>query len=488
MEISLDDTICGIATPQGEGGVGIVRVSGDRAISVVSGMAKARSGRSLTDFQSHKLYLSDLVAESRPCRVEPSRSLPCPIDQALVVVMKKPRSYTGEDVVEIHSHGGPFVLQAICQELVRLGARLANPGEFTQRAFLNGRLDLAQAEAVLDTIQAANAGSLRAAQELLRGSLSKEVDRIRDNLIRVLAHVEAGIDFVEEDIAFIGRDEVSTACEETLRDLGRLIDTFEEGRIVREGARTVIIGRPNVGKSSLLNALLGTDRAIVSNVPGTTRDVIDEAANVNGILVRLLDTAGLRQTVDVVESEGIRRTQKAIDDADLLLVVIDRSQSLTEEDCALLTTYRDRRIVVVLNKSDLPAQVEIEQVKAVMGSGPSGFAKSSERFVPGCQFVEVSIKTGIGMADLMEAIRVICCGRNLEAGPSAVVTRVRHKDALCKGRDSVAKGLDAVKGHLPGECVALDLRCALDALGEITGVVTNEDILDRVFRDFCIGK
>ncbi len=488
MEISLDDTICAIATPQGEGGIGIIRVSGDRAVELVSRMVKARSSRSLQEFQSQKLYLSDVWGEYLQSSGGGAQSSSRLIDQALVVVMRKPKSYTGEDVVEIHSHGSPFVLHATCQELVRLGARLANPGEFTQRAFLNGRLDLVQAEAVLDTIQAATAGSLRAAQELLRGSLSREVDRLRERLIRVLAHVEAGIDFVEEDITFIGKEEVASACQETMEDLNQLIDTFEEGRIVRDGVRTVIIGRPNVGKSSLLNALLRTDRAIVSSLPGTTRDVIDEATNVKGIFLRLVDTAGLRQTVDIVESEGIRRTQEAMDDADLLLVVIDRSGPLTEEDRDLLTTHRERRLVVVLNKSDLPQRVELAPVQEVMRMGSSRLDKSSGPIQPQSKIVEISTKTGNGMPDLSEAIRVLCLGRNLEAGQSVVVTRVRHKNALCQARDSVSKALDAVQSQMPGECVALDVRGALDALGEITGVVSTEDVLDRVFRDFCIGK
>ncbi len=488
MEISLDDTICAIATPQGEGGIGIIRVSGDRSVELVSRMVKAHSSRSLQEFQSHKLYLSDIVAETIPGRVDSPLTASCLIDQALVVVMKKPKSYTGEDVVEIQSHGGAYVLHAMCQELVRQGARLANPGEFTQRAFLNGRLDLVQAEAVLDTIQATNASSLRAAQELLRGSLSKEVDRLRDMLIRVLAHVEAGIDFVEEDITFIGRQEVSRACDEAIRDLNRLIDTFEEGKIIREGLRTVIIGRPNVGKSSLLNTLLRTDRAIVSSVPGTTRDVIDEVSQVHGILLRLADTAGLRQTVDIVESEGIRRTQQAIDEADLLIVVIDRSQALTEEDCALMTTQRDCRLVVVLNKSDLPPRVEISQVIDLMRSKSSLGDKSSAHLRGHSQIVEISTKSGKGMADLLEAIRVLCLSQSFETGQSAMVTRIRHRDALCQARDSLGKAYDAVNSEMPGECVALDVRCALDALGEITGVVSTEDILDRVFKDFCIGK
>ena len=276
------------------------------------------------------------------------------IDEALVVVMRKPRSYTGEDVVEIQTHGGAWILQATCHGLIRHGARLAQPGEFTKRAFLNGRLDLTQAEAVLDTIQATTSRSLQAAQSLLRGSLSKEIETFRERLIRVLAHVEAGMDFAEEDITFIQAAEVQQALTDTQRAVERLITSYEEGRLIREGIKVAIIGRPNVGKSSLLNALLKLDRAIVSDQPGTTRDVIDESLNIRGIPLRLLDTAGLRRTQDTIEGEGIRRTEDAIAEADVLLLVVDGSVGVTDEDRAVFETYCSRKYLLVMNKMDLP--------------------------------------------------------------------------------------------------------------------------------------
>ena len=368
-----DDTICAIATPVGEGGIGIVRVSGAHAVEVAAHVVRPRNRQPLHQLESHRLYLSDvLYPENARGPERPPSPLPpgegqgegsspsqaegqaSAIDEALVVVMRKPRSYTGEDVVEIQTHGGAWILQATCHGLIRHGARLAQPGEFTKRAFLNGRLDLTQAEAVLDTIQATTSRSLQAAQSLLRGSLSKEIDAFRERLIRVLAHVEAGMDFAEEDITFIQAAEVQQALTDTQRAVERLIASYEEGRIIREGIKVAIIGRPNVGKSSLLNALLKLDRAIVSDQPGTTRDVIDESLNIRGIPLRLLDTAGLRQTQDKIEGEGIRRTEDAIAEADVLLLVLDGAIGVTDEDRDVFETYCSRKYLLVMNKMDLP--------------------------------------------------------------------------------------------------------------------------------------
>ena len=369
MENSVDDTICAIATPVGEGGIGIIRVSGAQAVEVAAHVVRPRNRQPLHQLESHRLYLSDVLYPESPLpreRACPSRSggkaegpnqgegQGSAIDEALVVVMRKPRSYTGEDVVEIQTHGGAWILQATCHGLIRHGARLAQPGEFTKRAFLNGRLDLTQAEAVLDTIQATTSRSLQAAQSLLRGSLSKEIETFRERLIRVLAHVEAGMDFAEEDITFIQAAEVQQALTDTQRAVERLITSYEEGRIIREGIKVAIIGRPNVGKSSLLNALLKLDRAIVSDQPGTTRDVIDESLNIRGIPLRLLDTAGLRRTQDTIEGEGIRRTEDAIAEADVLLLVVDGSVGVTDEDRDVFETYCSRKYLLVMNKMDLP--------------------------------------------------------------------------------------------------------------------------------------
>ncbi len=518
MEHSVDDTICAIATPVGEGGIGIVRISGAHAVDVASHVVRPRNKQPLQQLESHRLYLSDVLYPKSPlpqgegptslsprrerARVRGKTEDPTQdeekgraIDEALVVIMRKPRSYTGEDVVEIQTHGGAWILQATCHGLIRHGARLAQPGEFTKRAFLNGRLDLTQAEAVLDTIQATTSRSLQAAQSLLRGSLSTEIETLRERLIRVLAHVEAGMDFAEEDIAFIQAAEVQQALTDTRRAVEQLIASYEEGRLIREGIKVAIIGRPNVGKSSLLNALLKLDRAIVSDQPGTTRDVIDESLNVRGIPLRLLDTAGLRPTQDTIEGEGIRRTEDAIAEADVLLLVLDGAEGVTDEDHAVFETYGSQRHLLVMNKMDLPESQSFSPLSLGegQGEGPASLSPWWERArvrakEEAPEFVKVSAKTGEGLDQLTSLIHSICLKEGLEATPSVLVTRLRHKASLEQAHRSLEEAMRSLERKESGECVALDIRAALDALGEITGAVSTEDILDRIFQDFCIGK
>ena len=485
MSGSLHDTICAIATPVGEGGVAILRISGEKAVEVAAGLVRLRSGRSLHSVKSHVMYHADLLEavpavqehSTRLTRAKNSRpAFSLAIDEALVVVMRAPRSYTAEDVVEIQCHGGPLVLQTLCEAVTRRGARLAEPGEFTKRAFLNGRLDLTQAEAVLDTIRAKTAGSLRIAQEQLRGALSDEIDRIRETLIRLLAHVEAAIDFTEEDITFIQPEELAGSLHETIAQLSRLAGSCKEGRILREGVTAAIIGRPNVGKSSLLNALLQTDRAIVTPVPGTTRDVLEEVLNIRGVPVRLMDTAGVHDTDDPVEQEGIRRTLTAMEQAELLLVLLDGSMPLTEEDQELLARHRDKKRLVVVNKTDLPCRID------------SSYLAALENEEPACAVVHISAKTGAGLDDLRDHLRALILREDFEPGESVVVTQLRHQGALLRAKDGLTNATESVAAKLSGEFVAMDLRAAIDALGEITGAVSTDHILDRIFREFCIGK
>ena len=472
MASQLDDTICAIATPRGEGGIAIIRVSGSKAIDTVSAVTRLRCGQPLSTATVRTLYQADLV------------ELPTddwrggeagPLDEVLVVLMRAPRSYTGEDVVEIHCHGGPFVSQAACESLVRHGARLADPGEFTKRAFLSGRLDLTQAEAVLDTIRAKTAASLALAQAQLRGQLSQVLERARESLIGLLAHVEAAIDFTEEDLAFIAPDALSAALQQASEKLDRLAATAQEGRILREGVTVAIVGRPNVGKSSLLNALLQHDRAIVTPIPGTTRDVLEEVLNIRGVPMRLLDTAGLRDTDDPVEREGVRRTQAAMEDADLLLILLDQSCPLSASDGTLLTESRDRRRLLVLNKSDLPQALDDTTLQSFcddLRGGP----------------IRISARTGSGLDLLRDRMRASVLRPDVEAGDGAMITRLRHQIAIQRAAEGLSNARRSLAHHAPAEFVAMDLRDAIEALGEITGVVTTDEILDRIFREFCIGK
>lgn len=475
MRGGLDDTICAIATPAGQGGIGIVRVSGPQALSIASQVVRLRSGDSLSSVPSHTLHLADLVipalekhGEVRAVRHRlPVSGL---IDEALVVYMKAPRSFTAEDVVEIQSHGGMLVLELVCRVCLESGARMAEPGEFTKRAFLNGRLDLSQAEAVLDTIRAASSAGLNIAQRQLRGDLAHEIEQARASLLTVLAHVEAGIDFVDEDIPFLQQDEFVRIVSHARVVVQKLEATARDGRILKEGAHVVILGRPNVGKSSLLNRLLKEERAIVTAIPGTTRDVIEESIDIDGVMIHLADTAGMRETDDVVEREGIRRARAAQDEADLLLVVVDGSVPLTSDDRELLRSVRDRKHMVLLNKADLAETVERDPAL-------------TDRLV-----YIMSAKTGMGIEVVKSALLAQLVSGGFETGESLMVTNARHRDALRRASTSLDQALESVRGGMAGELISIDVRAAADALGEITGAITTDEILGRIFSEFCVGK
>ena len=453
MHGALDDTICAIATPPGEGGIGVVRISGLQAVDVASRVVRLRSGKSLHDLQTHVMALADVGSpgalqtvprgtESRPHAV---------LDEALVVVMKGPHSYTGEDVVEVQCHGG-----------------------LTKRASLNGRLDLAQAEAVLDTIRAKTARSLAIAQSQRRGELSREVEETRSALVVALAHIEAALDFAEEDIAFVRQDELLRLLDETLSKLRGLVQSGQEGRIWREGAAVAILGRPNVGKSSLMNALLRSDRAIVTPIPGTTRDMLEEVVSIHGIPVRLFDTAGIRATDDPVEAEGIRRSHLAWEDADLALILLDGSQPLLESDRLLLRRREAAQALLVVNKCDLPSRISKEDLIRVCPVNAG--------------VLDISAKMQIGLDGLRDAISSRLMPRGLESREGVLVTNLRHAAAFERALQGVEQARQSVEAGMAGELVAMDLRIAADALGEITGAITTDEILERIFAEFCIGK
>lgn len=471
MRGELEDTICAIATAAGEGGIGILRLSGPESVRIAATVARLKSGHPLQSLPSHTLRLADVVL---PSGLAHSGGVTLPegrmIDQALVVYMRRPRSFTGEDVVEIHSHGGGLLLSLLCRACVDNGARMAEPGEFSKRAFLNGRLDLSQAEAVLDTIRARSVRSLTVAQRQLRGELAREVASTRSALLTVLAHVEAGIDFAEEDIAFIAKPELKQAIDNASRQVRRLEATAREGRLLREGARVVIVGKPNVGKSSLLNRLLKVDRAIVTELPGTTRDVIEESLNLDGLMIYLVDTAGIRETEDVIELEGIKRSRSAQGDADLQLVVIDGSRPLSREDLDLIDRVKSGKHLNVINKADLQQEIDAE----VLGNQT--------------QWVRISAKTGQGIEELRKAIRSQFLRSDGEPPEGTIVTNVRHQVALQRAEESLCQASHSIDEGMAPELLALDVRAAADALGEITGEITTDEILDRIFAEFCIGK
>ncbi|MDI9441787.1 MAG: tRNA uridine-5-carboxymethylaminomethyl(34) synthesis GTPase MnmE [Bacillota bacterium] len=462
----INDTIAAIATPLGEGGIGIVRISGPEAVSIGDQMFAAKRGDTLAELGTYK------VRYGRVLEPETNRQL----DEALALVMLAPHSYTGEDVVEIQCHGGVVVIREILDLALRLGARLAEPGEFTKRAFLNGRLDLSQAEAVMDIIQSQTRLGLEVAVDQLEGSLSRRIVSLSEHLFDIVVRVEASIDFPEDDLPEILPDEIDDVIVQSLEELDELLATADEGKMLREGLRTVITGRPNVGKSTLLNKLLDENRALVTDIPGTTRDAIEETINLRGIPLRLVDTAGIRETGDVVERLGVERSLELLDQADLVLHVLDRSVPLSEDDLALLQRTEGRRRLILINKADLPPVWDAAELGELSES----------------PVLETSLVTEDRQVvdELAEAILAcIGSGRTVSAvGSRAMLTRARHKQAVQNAQASLRQALETVRQGLPLDLIAVDLYAALEFLGEITGETVRENVLDRIFAQFCIGK
>ncbi|MGE5750961.1 MAG: tRNA uridine-5-carboxymethylaminomethyl(34) synthesis GTPase MnmE [Nitrospirota bacterium] len=453
-----EDTICAVSTPPGEGGIGIIRISGKDAISISARVFKPRHDNDFLGAATHTLHYGHII--------DPDTGET--VDEVLTSVMHGPATYTREDVVEINCHGGMMPLWRTMGLLINAGARQAEPGEFTKRAFLRGRIDLAQAEAVMDIIRAKTDLSHRAANELLMGGLSTEISSLRDRLVSLLASVEAGIDFPEEDIESESgtplADEVSGICTA----IEGLLSSFAFGRILRDGFATAIVGRPNVGKSSLLNALLKQSRAIVTEIPGTTRDVLEEYLNVSGIPIRILDTAGIRHTHDKVEQEGVRRSLAAIASADIVLVLLDGSEKLQDEDQRVMKEVEGKDAIAVINKSDLPRKLEVLDRPRIQ--------------------VSLSCRTGDGLDSLKRAVSEMVKQGTVRAREHAWAVNQRHKGALEQTRISLEKSLESINAGLSPEFIAVDLRDALDSLGLIIGATYTEDILERIFNDFCIGK
>ncbi len=454
---SLDDTIAAISTPIGQGGIGLVRMSGPDALTIAQALFQPARGKADADWKPFHLRYGHIV--------DPADEQP--VDEVLVSYMPAPHTYTRQDVVEINCHGGIVPLRKVLELVLHQGARLAEPGEFTLRAFLNGRIDLAQAEAVLDIVNAHTEAALRLAVDQLDGLLSREVRQVRERLVSVMAYLEATIDFVEDEIP--PRD-VAPDLREALDTLKRLLRGADQGIIYREGIRTAIIGRPNVGKSSLLNALLRADRAIVTPIPGTTRDTLEETLNLSGIPLVLVDTAGIaRASTDLVERLGIERSRDALRRADLILMVIDGSQPLEQEDVEIARLAEGRPTVVAVNKTDLPEAADFN-------------------FLQGAPRARVSALTGEGLDALQETILGKVLGGEVLQSDSILVTSTRHKEALSRAVEHVQGTLQTLEQGLPADFVTIDLRAALDHLGEITGQTFTEDLLDNIFSNFCIGK
>jgi len=453
-KVSFDDTIAAIATPLGEGGLAVLRISGPEAPAIADSIFVGKDKPSTVP--SHTIHFGKIVHHGRT------------IDEVLLTVLRAPRTFTREDTVEISCHGGILPAKLIFDAVLEQGARPAEPGEFTRRAFLNGRIDLAQAEAVADLIHSRTELALAAANEQLAGQLSRRINKLRDDLLHILAHVEAHIDFPDEDIAPDTRDQLLRRLEEGLTFIAQLLQTANEGQILRRGIRAAIVGRPNSGKSSLLNQLLGRDRAIVSPIPGTTRDTIEETANIRGLPIVFIDTAGLREAKDEIEIEGIRRSRQSLAQAELILHVLDSNQPLTGEDQNYFAEFAGKKRVLVRNKIDLPIRCELT----------SGLAP----------VVDVSCVTGHGVESLKDAIKAMVWSGEIKAEMLQVMINSRHQDALNRAHTAALRTAEALRNDATLELVALDLRIAVAAVGEIVGKTTTEDLLDSIFGQFCIGK
>ncbi|QGU96750.1 tRNA uridine-5-carboxymethylaminomethyl(34) synthesis GTPase MnmE [Clostridium bovifaecis] len=455
------DTIAAIATNLGESGVSIIRVSGDKALEIVSSVFKGKNDRKLDDIKTYTMRYGFIIDK------DTSESL----DEVIVSYMKGPRSFTAEDTVEINCHGGVIITKRILEEVVKAGARLADPGEFTKRAFLNGRIDLSQAEAVIDIITAKTELSAKSALEQSGGKISREIKELRDRLLQVIATIEATVDYPEDDLEEVTSERAKIQVEDILKSVEVLLSSADEGKILREGLNTVIVGKPNVGKSSILNAMLMESRAIVTEIPGTTRDIIEEYISIDGIPIKIIDTAGIRETEDLVEKIGVEKSREKIESADLVVLVLDISREIDEEDSEVIQFIKDKKYVVLLNKTDLRSEIDKGVIKEL-----------NSNYV-----IEVSAKTGEGLDKFKEVIKELFFRGEVSA-KEVMVTNTRHKEALIRAKESLASSIAALENTFAIDLASIDLRDAWKILGEINGDTVEEDIIDTIFSKFCLGK
>ena len=454
----LFDTIAAISTPKGEGGIAIIRISGDKSFEILDKIFVKKNPNANLGF--YKLNYGFIKDGEKT------------VDEVMAVRLKAPKSYTCEDIVEINCHGGTLVSEKVLELVLRNGARHAESGEFTKRAFMNGRIDLSQAEAVMDIIQGKTEKSVSLSLDHLRGDLRDKVNQFKKALLDITAHVNVVLDYPEEGIDDPLPAELQNNLEEVYEEANRLIDSYDTGKKIKEGIKTVIVGKPNVGKSTLLNALLHEERAIVTHVAGTTRDVIEEIINIKGVPLVLVDTAGIRKTDDIVENIGVEKSKQFIEKADLVLLVLDASKELENEDIEVINQIKEnkKKVIVLLNKIDLNRKIDLE-----------GYNLGN--------IVEISAKDNIGIEDMQEKIYSYIMEEDVEnSSEKLIITNIRHKTALEKTKDAIKNIFETIDMGLPMDLISVDLKEALDSLSEITGEISSEDILDHVFGNFCVGK
>ena len=454
----LFDTIAAISTPKGEGGIAIIRISGDKSFEILDKIFVKKNPNANLGF--YKLNYGFIKDGEKT------------VDEVMAVRLKAPKSYTCEDIVEINCHGGTLVSEKVLELVLRNGARHAESGEFTKRAFMNGRIDLSQAEAVMDIIQGKTEKSVSLSLDQLRGDLRDKVNQFKKALLDITAHVNVVLDYPEEGIDDPLPAELRNNLEKVYEEANRLIDSYDTGKKIKEGIKTVIVGKPNVGKSTLLNALLHEERAIVTHVAGTTRDVIEEIINIKGVPLVLVDTAGIRKTDDIVENIGVEKSKQFIGKADLVLLVLDASKELENEDIEVINQIKEnkKKVIVLLNKIDLNRKIDLE-----------GYNLGN--------IVEISAKDNIGIEDMQEKIYSYIVEEDVEnSSEKLIITNIRHKTALEKTKDAIKNIFETIDMGLPMDLISVDLKEALDSLSEITGEISSEDILDHVFGNFCVGK
>lgn len=455
------DTIAAISTPHGNGGIGIIRISGEKAFDIAAEIFVGR--KKFDEIKTHTINYGKIIDNT-------SGDV---LDEVLVSKMKKPNTFTREDVVEINCHGGTVVLKNILELILKKGARLAEPGEFTKRAFLNGRLDLSQAEAVIDLINAKTSESSKAAMDQLEGKLSVKLKEARSKLIEILAHIEVTVDYPEHDIEEITGEKVYSEIKVIREKLSNIIEGFEKGRIIREGINAVIVGRPNVGKSSLLNELTGKSRAIVTDIPGTTRDIIEDYINLNGVPVRIIDTAGIRETEDLVEKIGVEKTHKEVESADLIIMMVDAYQGIEKEDLEILDRVKGKKVILLLNKIDIVDEDKITEI---------------ENKLEDKKIIRMSIKDEIGLDKLADAVVELFVKGEVNLNNEVLITNIRHKNLIDKSIESIDYAINAYESGMPLDMITIDIVNSAQYLGEITGESVSEDVMNEIFSRFCLGK
>ena len=454
------DTIAAIATAMSNSGIGIVRISGEDALDIITKIYRSKSGKCLADQKSHTIHYG-YIADGEEF-----------IDEVLVMLMKGPHSYTGEDTVEIDCHGGVFVVKRILETVIKYGARPAEPGEFTKRAFLNGRIDLSQAEAVIDVIEAQNEYALKSSVSQLKGSVHEKIGEVRAEILYHTAFIETALDDPEHiDVDGYG-ETLRGVVEKLLEELQKLIDSADNGRIMKEGIRTVIVGKPNAGKSSLLNVLVGEERAIVTDIEGTTRDILEEHINLHGVSLNIIDTAGIRDTKDVVEKIGVDRAKSQMNDADLIIYVVDVSRPLDENDSEIMQMIADKQAIVLLNKTDLESVVTEEDLKNQLQK----------------PMIQISAKEETGIRELEQVLKEMFFQGDISFNNEVYISYVRLKTAILDARESLKKVLQSIENQMPEDFYSIDLMDAYEALGSITGETIGEDLVNEIFSKFCMGK